>query len=290
MPQIEALYYPNYEPPMDWLRTYLLFFDRIITIVPKREKQPFSPKMQEFTDALPGSVTTISPKRRDVVVKGINLKRLDAAFSLINKTSHIPKKRFIENFMRKSKGEELNGISLIHDDKLRPEIFRLLQKHNLIFEDFGKYLQFMKEGGITFIPNLDQYNLIHKKAGNLILSHIANNLSLQYGFRTLTDQDLDFTFNKLNSLGYQPKGDPNTKLIRSIVRGIIPKEINELKLEEYKQIRSKFSGIKKSFFKTINDLNALYNLEQIENQTVLNNKIKEITEDYIEDLKKIQEI
>jgi hypothetical protein len=61
MPPFEVLYYPYYEPPMNWARSSLLFFDSFKTIVPKDTELNLSPSMQEIINIEPKIFSPIDP-------------------------------------------------------------------------------------------------------------------------------------------------------------------------------------------------------------------------------------
>ncbi len=85
MPKFEALYYPNFEPPAIWLRSFLLFFDEVKTIVPEDVNLKLSSNISEIVDLIPDAFDTISPTSRDITLNDLDLIRMKKAFEVIKK-------------------------------------------------------------------------------------------------------------------------------------------------------------------------------------------------------------
>src|SRR5438132_341755 len=83
MPKFKALYYPTFEPPTEWLRSFLLFYDEINTIVPKDVSFTLSGEASKVIEFMPDAFNTISPKEEDISIDTVNLTRLRKAFKAI---------------------------------------------------------------------------------------------------------------------------------------------------------------------------------------------------------------
>lgn len=90
MPQFEILYYPGFEPSKYWLRSYLLFWDKVNTIIPTDVDFEFSKEVMEIVDLDPDGLGILAPKEEDIVLNESSIKRLDRAFKVL-------KERMTEN-------------------------------------------------------------------------------------------------------------------------------------------------------------------------------------------------
>ena len=50
MQKLEALYYPNIEPPIEWLKSAALFFDLVMSFVPSDSDDILSQDLCEFAE------------------------------------------------------------------------------------------------------------------------------------------------------------------------------------------------------------------------------------------------
>lgn len=79
----EALYDPCFEPPSKWLRGFLLFFDKINSIVPSDVDFKPSSELSEIIDVIPDGFKTISPREEDISLDDLNLNRMRKACEVI---------------------------------------------------------------------------------------------------------------------------------------------------------------------------------------------------------------
>jgi hypothetical protein len=128
MIKFEALYYPCFEPSANWLRGFLLFFDRISTIVPIEANYNPSSEIEEIIDAIPDGFRTISPKYEDISLDDLNFDRMRRAFELIKKG--IPKnKEKTVNIIFTEGGEiSVDGHVFLHERKISEKIGLLLEE------------------------------------------------------------------------------------------------------------------------------------------------------------------
>lgn len=76
-----TLYYPEFEPPLDWLKAYLLFHDKVVRVVPTDVGDFESDDFKRFQDAFPDGIQDI-PSTPDLIdLDDISLHRLDRAFA-----------------------------------------------------------------------------------------------------------------------------------------------------------------------------------------------------------------
>lgn len=272
MSDFEVLYYPFYEPPRTWLRSNLLFFDKIRTIAPKNLDY-FSDEALELLDNY-NVFCKVTPDSNDLSIDENNLSRLDKAFQYINKTEP-----FLDFENISSCNDVCPDAMFLHQSKVSSTIMSLLKKYKLIdidgTEEMNKYL------------SLTHFS-VNKKAGELIVSLLADNIARNKGWNTATDKNLDFGLNSLNSLNYNTLDSSKNLLMRSIINCSIPEAINKLELEDFMYLRDEYADIRLLFQQTISELNNINNLEYIPNPSQLCAKIDAITKDFdyrVDDIK-----
>jgi hypothetical protein len=269
MPEFEALYYPSFEPPSAWLRGSLLFFDKIRTIVPQNVDFRPSDGNLEIIDSIPNSFETVHPAKDDVSINDLNLGRMSEAFEIIKKNE--PKIKDTIYKKEQIKLADITGHSFLHEDKISEQVLHLLKKSNLVKQ---------KKSSLFSFSGKENFYLVNKSASNLIVSEIADKIAKRYGWNTVTDSQIDFTVNSLNSFQDKYLEEQQNTLISSIINCEIPREIQLLKPEKYVKIRDKYSDVREPFQRCIHDLSSLYRLETIEDKQTLQKQIAEITTEF----------
>jgi hypothetical protein len=281
MTKFEVLYYPEFEPPEVWLRSYLLFYDKINTIIPDEVKNPFSFNISQFLDVIPDTLEGISPRDKEISIRGNNLELLNRAFKSINEQQK-DNKKFPDIFLYNNGKIGFGGDFItIHDKKFSLAITSMLEDNHLFFEKQDQMIKHYEQNGIR-IPDMKDYKIVNKDAGNLVLSMIADNIGRNYGLNTITYNNFDFVVNELNSIEFQRKNIGKSSLISSMIRCEVPQDITKLSLEQYKEVRENYSDIKLEFHSIINELTSLYCIDEIEDNEILDKKVREISKDFNE--------
>jgi hypothetical protein len=84
MPRLQALQYPEMDPPQESLRKFALFFDTVVSLVPLEERENLSPRTREFREYIPDAYEPVEPPEDPSVAFDRNAKSvLDSAFALI---------------------------------------------------------------------------------------------------------------------------------------------------------------------------------------------------------------
>ncbi len=278
MPEFSVLYYPEFEPPEIWLRNYLLFYDKINTIIPDEVKTPFSDDISKFLEILPKTIEGIPPRHKEIDIDDNNLTILGRAFETIKNQKTNQEAPIIMAFPRGGIGIGGNYFAM-HNTKFSDRVTSMLEDYHLFWEGQEKFLKYMEKNGIN-IPLMHESKIVDKDAGHLIMSIIANNIARNYGLNSITYKQLDFTVNELISLKLQQRHTGKSHLISSMIRCEVPADITKLSLEQYKEIRESYSDIKDEFHNTLSELNSKYNIEQIEDPQILNKKVREVTQEF----------
>lgn len=196
MPNFEALYYPYFEPPNEWLRSFLLFYDSIKTIVPSEVKYVPSAEVSSILDIYPNAVKQISPSEKDNKIDKINLKLLEDAFQIIAEKKH-KKNSLIKNtcklIINKKGGIGIEGYTLLHESKISVEVRALLEEFHLLqpkVSDVSRKID----------TNMRDFSVVDEEAGNLIVSYISDKIASRYGLPSVTETELNFAVNSIRAI------------------------------------------------------------------------------------------
>ena len=78
-----SLYYPSYEPPLSWLKAYLLFHDQVARIVPPDIEKLEEEDFKRFRDVFPDAIYDIPSTKELIDLDDMALHRLDRAFEKV---------------------------------------------------------------------------------------------------------------------------------------------------------------------------------------------------------------
>jgi hypothetical protein len=269
---MEALYYPNFFPPEKWLRSNLLFFDSIQTIIPMDVKYKRPPNISHFINQNPKTLHSIPLEDRDKIHDSDRLTQIEAAFQIISSNNQNRKNKY--KFFPEE--ERFCSHSYLDETKLSYEIYRLLRKYQLIFvnsEDVDKH----NLGPKNFEGN---FLIMDSEAANIIMSYIADNIGYRKGIPTITDNNLNFIFNSLDDFEYKMNLEPESILANSIVQCSIPKDIQNISLSQYSDIRDNFVGVREKFPELLEEIIKRKRLDRIHDKHFLIDKISGIKSEF----------
>ena len=277
MPKFEALYYPSFEPPAIWLRSFLLFFDRIRTIVPDDVDFKPSEEISKLVDLIPDIFETVSVEEQDADVDALNLRRMRSAFQIIGKREPKANREEIKVIIDKDGSVRIAGHTFLHDRKMSGKVRSLLEEFKLIKE----------LDGIAEAIGAQNFSVVNENASDLIVSQVADRVAKRYGWNTVTDRKIDFTVNALNAFQYESsRTEPQGMLVCSIINCEIPQEIRHVGLKKYKAVREAYSDIREPFQRVVAELSDLYRLEAIGDRQILEQRVREITKEFDAEVEK----
>ncbi|HEX5704967.1 MAG TPA: hypothetical protein VFX97_17350 [Pyrinomonadaceae bacterium] len=267
--RFSVLYYPTYEPPADWLRSYLLFFDEVKTIVPNGVEFSPSEDIAKVIDLMPDAFDTVAPENQDLFVDDINLSRLEKAFKQIaEQDPNANEKEIIIEISPEGEVQIMNHV-FQHYSKTVPKIQELLVEYDLVIPGLADAYQ--KPG---------EYLVVREAASNLILSHIADRVGRRSGVTTVTDQQIDFTVNTLNAFDVTSTEDATSKLATAIIRTEIPREILDVTPQRYKEIREFYRDLREPFHNTVAQLSLLHRLDHIDDPRALDVQVLKLATEF----------
>src|SRR5580765_7958122 len=139
MAKFRVLYYPTFEPPELWLRSFLLFFDEINTIVPTDVGFNLSDEASRIIELMPDAFATMSPREEDVELDQINLGRLGKAFGEIASSVPSDKNDSISIEIGPKGTVRIQNHVFLHQSKTSAAVVELLREHNLVKTELSNF-------------------------------------------------------------------------------------------------------------------------------------------------------
>jgi hypothetical protein len=263
MAGLEAVYYPNFEPPRLWLRAFLLFFDKLKSLVPNDSGSVLSADFKRFADRFPDMFQMVPPRIADVQFDPHRLEVLSKAFEVISRST--PRGEVVITF--KDEGFEIKGNTFIHNLKMSTEVRAALYHYRLIYDDVSKLVQAPQN-----------FSVVNRQAADLIVSEIVGRLADTNGWHTVTDRDLDFSLSVINGVQAPSSQTAQGRLVAAILRSQIPAELSELSLSSYAEIRRRYEGVREHFLAVVNELAAIYRLNAIHDEALFAQRLGDIVD------------
>lgn len=271
MAALELLYYPQFCPKYEWLLSNLLFYDRVLSIIPENLGYQLPSEITEINRNISNAFCPIDPESNDIRISDVNLKLLEGFFEKIhlNQSIRYPNNQLIIN---KNGTFRLNGYSLLADAKISYDVRDLLIRHSLIVEETSG----------------ENISVVNREAANLIVSLVADNIASSKRINTITDHEKEFSLNTLNSLNVSRIKHPDNFLVSSMISSQIPAKISSLSIEQYCQIRDEYKEIRKLFRKYSIEKRNDRELDAIGDPKELECAINDIVVEFDEELSRIK--
>lgn len=285
MSQPLTLYYPDFEPPLEWLRTFLLFHKNIARIVPTDVVDFETDDFKRFREAFPEAIIDI-PSTSDLIeLDQVQRDRLDKAFGKIAENMTISDEVSL-NLTIIDGGISFPGFAFLHRSKVSHSVHQLLIKHQLAPD----FLQDVAAG----FDISNEVIVVDDKAANLILSLLADRVARDNGFDTVTSSLIDYSLLAVNGMGVSPcsgsvpGGSSNKLLASTILTAQVPQHIADIPLDEYGELRKEYSDLQEPFQRIISEQAALARIDRIANPELIAQHINKAASDFSLKLERIQ--
>jgi hypothetical protein len=176
-----VLYHPHFEPSLAWLRTSLLVYDNVWSIVPAEAGYIPSDKIKRHLEKLPDTFAPLAPEPIDIVHEYYVLRVLGQAFSRIAAHPGVAarsERRIQYRTDGSFHGEnvlEIAGITRLHDVKIAYTVHQMLE-----------------EAGLIYGRADDGFSYVNEQSAYLIISFLAQRMATRLPMRTITDIDDSF--------------------------------------------------------------------------------------------------
>jgi hypothetical protein len=259
MRKSEALYYPNLEPPIRWLRSAALLFDTVRSIVPSDTESRLSSELLEFAEATEAWIP-FRPTGDTGLLVDVPDHEMDEAFRAIAEERKDPRK--LEFTISNEGSVQVTDHVFTHGSKLSNRVRERLEAHGLMLP------QEFNEG---------DWWIVNEKASDLVLSYIADRIAARQGWMSLTDRELFYVF---NVLGYSKSSDlPEDQLARLMVTELVPEVIDRLPIEKYSELRKRYEPIRQRLSHFLNELVVKNQLGRIADGAELEQAVQECVKD-----------
>jgi hypothetical protein len=267
----EVLYYPNFQPNLEWLKSMLLVSDTVERIVPYGVDLQDPVELRDLLTVLPDSLKAVPPENPDVQLEGRQLERLDKVF------------HWIANRLRNGApaGEPTGKVDeavrarvFLHQAKASHEVRQMLVAHGLLDPALLDMGAIFGAGDRLILPQL---------ASTFLLSIVAERMSGRTGRDVVTDEILPATFlgiDAISSARPAEVGAAEGQVGQSFVRMFIPKALNRLPLDKYLKLREEFLDLRYAFRQLVRQAAAEYDLNRRPEAKEIEQRVREATLEY----------
>lgn len=277
MAAFSALYYPTWNPPVDFFRAALLFFDRFEVIIPKGVPANYYEGNARVIELIPDAFYERREGQYDFNLSGEHWQRFQKALDIF--VEEAPPSKTIKMLIGRDGKQRIEGHVLLHDAKINRMIKHELESRQLIRPDLEPYAGDLPADG---------FHVVDERASCLILSLLADSIAQRHTLRTITDEPIGYTLNALNSGQIIRQADAQAQLASSIITTEVPDAIKALKPQQFVDLRKRFEDLRKPFQRAIRDLCDDNMLTSIKDGETLEDKIREIAKDYHQEVEKLR--
>ena len=279
MPPFKALYYPSWDPPVKWLRSMLLFFDRVEVIRPLDVDPQYNQANEAVFNLIPHAFGEIKKRQYEMTLDIRNKTLLQSKFASIAKRN--PRKR-TDNIVVVIGGEgyEISGYTRLHLSKLNSFVLKLLEKNSLIGGPAEKISHQLRD--------LEEFRLVDAKASLLILSLIADCYAKKKSLYSITDKFDEYIVNAFNTNPIGRKETAAMSLASSILRFEIPNNIEKLKPKQYVSLRKRYEDLRAPFQHAIRTLCDDYKLAEVTSEKQFKDAVHDAARDFFLETEKLR--
>lgn len=241
--QTKILYHPKFEPPEGWLRTTLLFYDTVHSIVPQNAPHTVSPQVADLCEKVPDAFKPIHPDERDLEYEWGEYHALTKILQNLSDRSEKTEDARLDWLAGVPRLAFGAGVE-VHWDKMAEELWTDL----IAF-------------GLAVPTNDPSWLRVDRRVADLVLSMLASRMvSRRPGFiGTASDRVTSFAVAAKSAMnrGKELKWDQGyaeTTLASATLTAAVPAEIAQLPLDRYLDIRNRYEPHREAFRSTMIEL------------------------------------
>lgn len=275
---LKVLYHPRFEPSFPWLRSSLLVYDGVCSIVPTGARYVQSDLIKRHLDIFPGSFETIPPEPLEIGQEYFVLLALRNALQRLKKPARrLPASGERFRFKQDPEGFfedelEISGIVKLHEFKIAYFVYEMLRDNGLIYGHSD-----------------DGFAYVDRDAAALIVSYIAQRMSGRLGIRTITDEESFFYLSTAcNAVEAGDPMDGRGVLASSVLRFHIPDCIGEIDADKYMELRNRYEVLREDFPLYLRDLGELIDIDDIHSVPDLVARIDKLVQKMNQDIAAIK--
>lgn len=260
MPALEALYYPQWDPPSRWLRSSLLFFDKVSVIVPTDAQPEYCEANLRLRDVLPDTFDELREDWFDPQLNEAQLRSLAAALDDIAESAEHDEGQPLQH----------QETAALHSGKVTYRIADMLRERGLVF------------------AQKDQFIHTSSRVAYLILSLLADRYGTRRCLWTLTDDPFGYSLNVLNTRDAVADATAENQLATAILSASVPAEIEELEPENFVELRKRYEPLRAIFQTAIRDIARDARLKVIEDGEALKERLDACTSTFVEGVEEVK--
>lgn len=271
MTPFTVLYYPSWNPPVRWLRSMLLFMDRVEVIRPRDVDAEYHVANASVFELAPHVFGEIQEYESNLDLDESEKALLGRGFSAIAKKAATRDPKVTIEFDQDGRWS-FNGYSFLHRSKTNQYIRTQLRRYKLVDKTRAKFANGLHSHEGFFVVNAD--------ASCLILSMLANRVAQSRRLRTLTDRPLDYI---INALGRRPSVSSDTTamaLASSVITAQIPRGLENLTAKQFVSIRNRYEDLRRPFHAAIRSLCDDYRLAELATKEDFEEAVREATREF----------
>jgi hypothetical protein len=260
------------------LRTSLLVYDHVWSIVPPEAGYVPSEQIKRHLEKLPETFSPIAPHPIDIVHEYFVLNVLRRAFKNIAARPSMAGQTGTrirynpEAWKYDEEGLEIAGITKLHDGKLAYTVYQMLE-----------------EAGLVYGRTDDGFSYTDERAAYLVISFLAQRMATRLPMRTITDIDSSFFLSA--ACNVIESGDPvDTRgvLASSVLQFHIPEEIGEISHSDFVEIRKRYEEVREAFPLYLRDLGELIQIDDVRQVRELTARIESLVHTLDRDMIRIK--
>ncbi len=268
MTNFNALYYPSWDPPVDFVRSVLLFFDKVEVIIPSDVSAHYDERNSKVFDLIPDCFGERRDDQYEMGLDDLGWQRFERALDdIVQRTRPSNQVKIVIG----QDGIGVEGHVFTRNEKLTEKVLHLLNARQLVRPELTKMID---------EPGAEGSQVVEERASCLILSVLADNLSRRFGLRTITDEQLDFSVTTMGHLERKFGTDVESCLASSIIKTEIPRTIGILEPNEFVALRDRFEAVRTPFQRAIRELSKDNLLYKISDEKELVARIQSATNEY----------
>jgi hypothetical protein len=269
MPPLNILYYPTWNPPPEYLRSVLLFFDRFEVIIPTDVPAEYDDANARIIDVLPDAFYERRERHYEFDFDASGWQRFERALDLL--VEQKPPAKGVRIVTDPDGAMRFKDHVLTHDAKLNDRIKPLLTERKLLRPNLDRLSKSIGRRG---------FHVVDERAACLILSVLADTLARRHMLRTMTDEPIGFTLNSLNRERLSNRLAVEARLASTILTAEIPETIGVLSPEEYVELRKRYEEIRTPFRRAVRLLYDDHMLDTVSDAGQLEEVMAEVVADY----------
>jgi hypothetical protein len=126
----------------------------------------------------------------------------------------------------------------------------------------------------------DQWRLVPRGVGGLILSMLADSIARQKGFDAITDHPLAFALNGLYEVSDKSSAIIDGTIASALLSVQVPKSINLLSVNEYSELRECYAGSRVAFSNLVTEIRTTARFERIASKKEFRARLDDVIENF----------